>query len=81
MSGCAVQPQVTSRILDLLQVAADALAQAAYEGDHNARLDPAPREGTPWNTPDLPAPLAEYLATIRADLDSLSALAVEDAAR
>lgn len=74
-----IPPQVTNRVLDLLQVAADALAQAAYEGSHTLRQDPEPAYGTPWNRPDLPASIAAELAQVREALDALSDHAVEDA--
>lgn len=66
-----VPDAVTARILDLLSQAADALAQAAYEGNHVVRQDPAPVYGSPWQTPDLPADLYARVVAIHTDVQAL----------
>ncbi len=78
VSGCAVQPQVTGRILRLLQTAGDALRQAEYEGSHTLRHDPEPREGTPWNAPDLPVDVARDLSALIGSLNALYQTACDD---
>lgn len=66
-----VPDAVTTRILDLLEQASDLLAQAAYEGSHTLRQDPAPKYGTPWDRPDLPPYVYGDLRAIERDLDRL----------
>lgn len=66
-----VPDQVTDRILDLLSQAADALNQAAYEGNHIVRQNPAPAYGSPWQTPDLPADLFARIVAIHTDVQAL----------
>lgn len=74
----AIQPQVTTRILDLLRTAQDALRQAEYEGSHYLRQDPEPSTDSPWTTPDLPADIRRELSHTIGVLNALREKAVEN---
>ena len=57
----AMTRRATWRTMSLMDAAVADLEQVMYEGDHHARQDPEPCEGSPWDRPDLPVKVLHLL--------------------
>lgn len=67
---------MTPRVASLIEAAKDLIVQAMYEGSHIQRQEPEPKEGSPWDRPDLPNGALVRLVNIQHDIEELLSIHV-----